>query len=286
MDRTLHKKKLILQKINRSLTIEMKELLKLFIFPHRKLSRSKFRFILTLGATKPQMIEICDAHNNEMSEDAKRLVQKLNDTINNVESSWFYPAPFRIRFIEGMSGQAFRGLLNLLFSDGMSNYLEIGSWKGSTVCGVLHGNHVKAVCIDDWSQFTGPAGIFFKNVGTHLNRSSRLTVISRDFRKVDFGGLFENFVDVYFFDGPHTEEDHIDGVKVIESLNFKTLLFIVDDWNDETVRRGTSLGIKTLVDSKVAFVKEIFTSTERSMTTRWHNGCAFFIIEKVVQKQV
>jgi hypothetical protein len=97
---------------------------------------------------------------------------------------------------------------------------------------------------------------------------------------MSFLGLVKKEIDVYFFDGPHSEEDHYDGVRVINSLNYESLLFIVDDWNWDTVRLGTLRGLESL-DAKIVGRIEIFPSASTlGRHSRWHNGYAFFVLEK------
>ena len=68
--------------------------------------------------------------------------------------------PDWIKFMPGMSGRKYRYLINNLVSSIKdARYLEIGCWAGSTACSALYGNEVKAVCIDNWSQFTDPKTI-------------------------------------------------------------------------------------------------------------------------------
>jgi hypothetical protein len=74
--------------------------------------------------------------------------------------------PSIVREIEGMSGQKYRMLINKLVGALRdARYLEVGSWKGSTAAAALHGNRVRAVCIDNWSQFDGSQESFFAKGG-------------------------------------------------------------------------------------------------------------------------
>jgi hypothetical protein len=135
--------------------------------------------------------------------------------------------PERIQTMEGMSGRKYRALINLVVSRlPKARYLEVGSWKGSTVCAALHGNTAQGVCIDNWSEFGGPRDEFMANTA---NITSRLRVIEGDFRSVDYASLGK--FSVYLFDGPHAEEDHRDGIVCALPALAERLLLIVDDWN-------------------------------------------------------
>mgnify|MGYP000886217178 CR=1 FL=1 len=55
--------------------------------------------------------------------------------------------------IDGMTGVKTRHFYNNLLNIDDARYLEIGSWKGSSVCSAMYNNNAKIVCIDNWSQF-------------------------------------------------------------------------------------------------------------------------------------
>lgn len=86
--------------------------------------------------------------------------------------------PATVRDVEGMSGQRYRDLINVLIgSVANARYLEVGSWAGSTATAALFGNTVNAVCIDNWSQFGGPRDAFVANTGRVLSSSQKLRLI-------------------------------------------------------------------------------------------------------------
>ena len=68
--------------------------------------------------------------------------------------------------IDGMSGYRYRWFINTLVRR-MAHpaYLEVGSWQGSTLCAAIAGNAVRALAIDNWSEFGGPKDQFLANVG-------------------------------------------------------------------------------------------------------------------------
>jgi len=53
--------------------------------------------------------------------------------------------------MEGMSGTKTRHFYNNLLNTEDARYLEIGTWKGSSVCSAMCNNQAKVVCIDNWS---------------------------------------------------------------------------------------------------------------------------------------
>jgi len=65
--------------------------------------------------------------------------------------------------IDGMSGTKTRHFYNNLLNTEDVRYLEIGTWKGSSVCSAMCGNKATVVCIDNWSEFGGPKAEFLIN---------------------------------------------------------------------------------------------------------------------------
>jgi hypothetical protein len=252
---------------------------KLLLDLSRSLSIRNLVFKSTLGAVKTETPEIVITELSHPSQKAIRKLELLNRSIHEANIRKFWPVRRKLRFIDGMSGQSYRYVLNRMLSVD-KNYLEIGTWRGSTACSALDGNQISAWLIDDWSEFGGPAGDALKNVSEFVGLESRLNVISNDFKKVDYSALIDGEVDTYLFDGPHSREDHINGVKVINQLRFDTLVFIVDDWCWEDVREGTLAGLEE-VHATVVFKVEILPkSKKRFQFSRWHNGYCFFILDR------
>lgn len=190
--------------------------------------------------------------------------------------------PAAVRSLEGMSGQGFRSLLNQVVGavDG-ARYLEVGSWKGSTVAAATAGNGCRATCIDDWS-FYGGRDELIANLAA-LGISERVDVIERDFRTIDFAALGR--FNVYFFDGPHTEQDQYDGVVIAQPALADEHIVIVDDWNWPGPRRGTLRALAKL-GLTIDFAIEIRTSEmgrhpeRRGAGSEWHNGYFIAAVRK------
>jgi hypothetical protein len=189
-----------------------------------------------------------------------------------------------IRAIKGMSGQKYRTLINKLIATlDRPRYLEIGSWLGSTAAAAIYGNSVQAVCIDNWSQFSGTKEQFLTNVDHAKSNASSLRLIEQDFRKVDYPVLGK--FNVYLFDGPHSEEDHRDGVIVVQPCLAERFVLIVDDWNWPQVRIGTMRGLlaaKCSIESSV----QVRTTNDNSHASvsdgasDWHNGYFIAVVRK------
>ena len=73
---------------------------------------------------------------------------------------------------------------------------------GLNACLAISGNRVRAVAIDNWSQFGGPKEVFLENLRKFKTPEVDLTIIEDNFRSVNFKSLRQHCI--YLFDGPHT----------------------------------------------------------------------------------
>lgn len=190
--------------------------------------------------------------------------------------------------IDGMSGARYRRFINALvrrLAD--PSYLEVGSWMGSTLCSAIEGNAVRALAIDNWSQFGGPKDAFLANVARFCPPTADVRFIDGDFRMVSFAGLAAAMppFNIYLFDGPHEEADQYDGLVAALPALAREFVFICDDWNWQPVRRGTH---RAIVDAglDIQFGAEIRTSLDGShgepagKASDWHNGYFLSVLRK------
>lgn len=187
--------------------------------------------------------------------------------------------------IEGMSGRRYRQFINLLLR-GIDNpaYLEVGVWRGSTLCSAIYQNErVRAVAIDNWSQFGGPKEDFQKNLDAFKPVEAEVRVLEQNFREVNFAGIGQ--FNVYMFDGPHSKKDQFDGIEVALPALEPEFVLIIDDWNWKDVRDGTWMAIKGL-SLEVVSMKEIRTTGDDShpavagQASHWHNGYMIAVLKK------
>lgn len=185
--------------------------------------------------------------------------------------------------ISGMSGKKYRYLINKIASSlEDARYLEIGSWKGSTLCSVLANNLIQATAIDNWSQFDGPREEFFDNVNKTLKLDTKLTVLEQDFKSVDYSQLGQ--FNMYLFDGPHTAQDQYDGLMMAQPALDNHYLLVVDDWNWLSARQGTQKALGDL-GLEVSYITVKTTPDDshphnHSENSDWHNGYFLAAVSK------
>ena len=184
--------------------------------------------------------------------------------------------------MEGMSGTKTRHFYNNLLNNDDARYLEIGTWKGSSVCSAMCGNKAKIICIDNWSEFGGPKYEFVNNFNKFKGENDA-TFIESDCFKVDVSKLPK--FNIYMYDGNHTNESHCKALLHYYNCLDDIFIFIVDDWNWKDVRDGTFESIKKL-NLKILFDRRIRLTWDNSHTPQpqasktWHNGIYVAILQK------
>lgn len=184
--------------------------------------------------------------------------------------------------LDGMTGTKTRHFYNNLLSVDNMRYLEIGTWKGSSVCSAMIGNKARVICIDNWSEFGGPKNEFMANFNKFKGENDALFIESDCF-KVDISTLPK--FNIYMYDGNHTDESHYKALTHYYNCLDDTFIYIVDDWNWKCVRDGTKSAIEKL-DLKVLYEKEIRLTNDDSHTpshiarTSWWNGIYVTILQK------
>jgi hypothetical protein len=209
------------------------------------------------------------------SELSLRVHESLQAALMNTSS-----LPRDLLDLPGMSGKKYRLFVNNVVKYcRLPNYLEIGSWSGSSLCAAIYKNAVRAFAIDNWSQFGGPLNTFFTNLGKYASSTNNVSFLNSDFRQVDYSAIGK--FNIYFFDGPNEEQDHYDGLALARQALENECVFIVDDWNWKQVREGTLRAIAD-IGAKIEYAVEIF-STEGDVhpgnlglptdqNSDWHNG--------------
>jgi len=184
--------------------------------------------------------------------------------------------------LEGMSGKKTRHFYNNLLNFEDARYLEIGTWKGSSVCSAMFQNKSQVVCIDNWSEFGGPKEEFLYNFNKFKgdNDASFYEADCFSINPLDLPKF-----NIYLFDGNHEEDSHYKALSHFLPCLDDIFIFIVDDWNWDNVRNGTLNAIKQN-NLEVLYAKEIRMTSDESHTPReiaqetWWNGIFICILKK------
>jgi len=189
----------------------------------------------------------------------------------------------------GFSGWSFRNFMNNMGEIKNLKYLEVGSYCGSTLIPLLYkniSNIHSAYAIDNWSEFNefgDPRTTFYYNLNYFFEGDlEKLTVIEDDCFSFD-KNIIKEKIDFYFYDGPHSEEDHYNAYIYYDDLLADVFVTVVDDWNSERVKQGTKKAFKTL-DYEVLASWEILTDDlpgwSENPDSNWWRGAYIAIIKK------
>jgi hypothetical protein len=184
--------------------------------------------------------------------------------------------------MDGMSGKKTRHFYNNLLNKDNLRYLEIGTWKGSSVCSAMCGNKATVTCIDNWSEFGGPKSEFLVNFNNYKGQNEA-RFIEQDCYKVDIS-QFPKF-NIYMYDGNHTKDSHYRALMHYFDCLDDMFIFVVDDWNGKDVRDGTYESFNKL-NLSVLYEKEIRLTTDNTHTeitlarNTWWNGIYVAILKK------
>jgi hypothetical protein len=213
------------------------------------------------------LLNLYKEHIEKSFDNAEKNISKITNEILN---------------INGMTGIKTRHFYNNLLNTHDARYLEIGTWKGSSVCSAMCGNKANVICIDNWSEFGGPKNEFINNFKKYKGQNNA-TFIESDCYKVDVSKLPK--FNIYMYDGNHSEESHYKALSHYYNCLDDIFIFIVDDWNWEKVRSGTYNSIKNL-KLQVLYEKEIRLTNDDSVTPEpmlsqtWWNGIYVAILKK------
>jgi hypothetical protein len=213
----------------------------------------------------------------------EELIAHIENAFKNAEEG-VSNITYDIISMEGMTGTKTRHFYNNLLSYPGTRYLEIGTWKGSSVCSAMYGNSATVTCIDNWSQFQGPKEIFLLNFN-HYKGTNNATYIENDCFKVDVKTLPR--YNVFLYDGDHSKEAHYKALTHYYDCLDDVFVFIVDDWNWQDVRDGTlesisDLGLKIVYEKEIRLTQDNSVTPEPLLSTGWWNGIYVVILQKKI----
>jgi hypothetical protein len=194
--------------------------------------------------------------------------------------------PSWILNIQGMSGKKYRHFINNLISL-ISNckYLEIGSWKGSTLASALFDNEVSSYVIDNWSEFGGPKEEFESNIKKCIDESTssiKFIFEEKNYTDVDYSCIGK--YNVYFYDGPHQYQDQYSALNLCLNSLDDEFIFICDDWNWDHVEQATRDALNKC-NLKVLYSIDIKCELGdgwHGELSDWHNGYYIAVIKKEI----
>ena len=218
-----------------------------------------------------------------MKFDLNRLIDHVNLSVENANNN-ISKLTTDVLSMDGMSGTKTRHLYNNICSLSDANYLEIGTWKGSSFISSFYENDINPLVIDNWAEFNGPKDEFILNVNKFYP-DRKFNFIEKDCFNVfddEIKSVFDS-IDIYLYDGAHDYESHRKAITYFSHLFSKYMILIVDDFRSDTptwanVKKGTYDGIEEsglIIHHNI----EIITHQESSGRSEFWNGFGLFVLE-------
>jgi len=192
---------------------------------------------------KPHDVSVFCHHKTDVN-----LILHVSDAINKalVNESNIHPDMTDQRKINGFSGISFRHFLNNVASYSGINYLEVGTFCGSTLLSVLYNNLDKitsAYAMDNWSEFGDSPALNARVLAQRLEKyvpdpDSKLTFYEEDCFAFDKSKI-QHKINLYFYDGAHSQQDQKMAFTYFDEVLDDTFIAVVDDWEQGEVRNGT-----------------------------------------------
>lgn len=190
--------------------------------------------------------------------------------------------PPAVLALEGFSSPTVRHFLNNLCGFAAANYLEIGTWKGSTLMAASYGNAGRFTAVDNFSHCVQSneegrqAREEFRRVKRRFRAHARVTFHDSNCWSAALLDRLPSAVNVYYYDGPHTSYDQYRAFTHYAPLLAPRYLAVVDDWNWAHVREATRRALDDLGHA-VQWERELFSKGwfRQHLTGEW-NGPHWF----------
>jgi hypothetical protein len=116
-------------------------------------------------------------------------------------------------------------------------YVNVGIWNGySLFAGMLGNSNKKVVGIDNFSLFGGPRDAAMDLFNQY--KGDNHFFFDTDYRDY-FADSHEGEIGFYFYDGDHSYENQLEGLRVAEKYFAPNCIILVDDTNWEAPRQAT-----------------------------------------------
>lgn len=176
--------------------------------------------------------------------------------------------------IEGMSTPKVRHLLNNLCEFNGCKYLEVGSFKGSTLCSAMFANKAIATVYEDRSEFQD-SNISLQQLRDNINRFCEPNSVN--LREENFfTSLDDNQYNVYFYDGIHRERYQYEAIRKVKNNMAKESIIIIDDFfcSVSKPKKNTFLAL----NNHNFYIKHY---TELTRDQGFHGGIGVFVVDNL-----
>lgn len=203
------------------------------------------------------------------------LKQILKSSFENAEQG-ISKLPHEVANLNGMSSPKIRRFLNNLCSHGLCNYLEVGTWSGSTLVPALFQNDCHGVAIDNFSQFQeqNPRQQLTQNLLKYGPELKTYEIIEADCFGMEREVLsrLPKF-NVFLYDGNHGKVETECAINVFGGICADPFILVVDDIElTPSVWEGTQAALNHYT---------IHSSIEGHKRDAYHMGIFAAVVERV-----
>tara|TARA_Y100000768_G_C23908803_1_gene648900 strand:+ start:243 stop:872 length:630 start_codon:yes stop_codon:yes gene_type:complete len=163
---------------------------------------------------------------------SNKHISKLNNHILNIEC---------------MCDTKTKHLYNNLCNFPNCKYLEIGVYKGGTLCCSFYKNNIKCLGIDNFSQFdinNNNKQIVINNINQYKTNLDDIIFVNTNCWDINKDYL-KNF-NIYKYDAEHTYEYHYKSLEFFLDCMDNIFIFIVELWNIFFIRKSILDAIKNI----------------------------------------
>jgi len=192
--------------------------------------------------------------------------------------------------IDCMSSENIQFMVNEIVKEFASSgvYLEVGIYRGcSLLSAALFNKNTRCIGIDNFSQFKDLSVSKFFDTGFPTDYKNNEEVLKSNLLKFGNPENIEYYrmdykeaismlfskepdlkVDVYFYDGGHSYETQIEGLRIILPYLAKKSVILVDDINWGFVEKAN----EDFINENPEFNSEFKIKTKRNLSSDWWNG--------------
>jgi len=161
--------------------------------------------------------------NTKLPERRKEMQEKLHDLLRMPRMSTFAIGAIINKGVSEMSAD--------------SSFVNVGVWHGFTLLSGLAGNPEKrCIGVDNFSEFGGPREGF-------LDEFTKRKSPNHYFYEMDYRDYFSHKhsgrIGFYLYDGEHSYENQLEGLRIAEPFFSERCCVLVDDTNWEEPRQAT-----------------------------------------------
>lgn len=197
--------------------------------------------------------------------------------------------------MEGMTGIKTRHFYNNICGLDNINYLEVGTWKGSSFVSANYKNNIHSLAVDNFEEFTDHSfnnTIEHPRISFHNNMKSfchdnDYNFIEKDSFQLNHKDLPFPSADIYLYDGNHDFDPHKKAITFFTKFLSKNCIILVDDWTwgyagskygESVIQKATYEGLEEsgiIVHHKIERVDDMAMGGTRN----YWNGIGAFVCE-------